>query len=191
MEPGEEEGQQFDQLYHQEAMGLGLADISGKGFGKGQLQGKESSGKGKGKGFGKGNKKSELLAIKDNEGQEEGEEEEGEDTLKEALKKARRARDQGASVQSDLEEALQKASSRLSQKGKAGAQGWSTSLSKMLAQLKTVLHGKKEVKPQAVKQLLEETAKVAKGAKNETKELKQLANKEASVAGSKRSRSSK
>ena len=36
MEPGEEEGQQFDQLYQQEAMGLGLADISGKGFGKGQ-----------------------------------------------------------------------------------------------------------------------------------------------------------
>ena len=40
----------------------------------------------------------------------------------------------------------------------------------MLAQLKTVLNGKKEVKPQAVKQLLEETAKVVKGAKNETKE---------------------
>ena len=146
MEPGEEEGQQFDQLYNQEAMGLGLADISGE-----RPAQKESSGKGKG--------------GKDNEGQEEGEEEEGEDTLKEALKKARRARDQVASLQSDLEEALGKASSRLSPKGKAGAQGWSTSLSKMLAQLKTVLNGKKEVKPQAVKQLLEETAKVVKGAK--------------------------
>ena len=103
------------------------------------------------------------MAIKDNEGQEEGEEEEGEDTLKEALKKARRARDQVASVQRYLEEALGKASSRCSQKGKAGAQGWSTSLSKMLAQL----------------------------ARRKSKELKQLANKEASVAGSKRSRSSK
>ena len=187
MEPGEEELQQFGQLYHQEAMGLGLADISGKGFGKGQPKG---SGKGKGKSFGKGNR---MLAIKDKDGQEEEdeEEEEEEDTMKEALKKARRARDQVASVQSDLEEALGKASSRLSQKGKAGAQGWSTSLSKMLVQLKAVLNGKKEVKPEAVKQLLEETAKVVKGAKNETKELKQLANKEASVAGSKKSRSSK
>ena len=186
MEPGEEEGQQFDQLYQQEAMGLGLADISGKGFGKGQPKGK---GKGSGKGKGKGNKESRQLAIRDKE--QEDEEEEKEDTMKDALKKARRARDQVASVQSDLEEALGKASPRLSQKGKAGAQGWSTSLSKVLVQLKACLNGKKQVKPPALKKLLEETAQVVKGAKEEAKELKQLANKEASVAGSRRSRSSK
>ena len=42
-----------------------------------------------------------------------------------------------------------------------------------------------------MKEMLGEAAKVVKGAKDETKELKQLANKEASVAASKRSRSSK
>ena len=42
-----------------------------------------------------------------------------------------------------------------------------------------------------LKEMLAEAAKAVKGAKDETKELKQLANKEASVAGSKRSRGSK
>ena len=55
-------------------------------------------------------------------------------------------------------------------------------------QLKAILNGKKQIKPLALKKLLEETAKLVKGAKDETKELKQLANKEASVAGSKKSR---
>ena len=183
MEPGEEEGQQFDQLYYQEAMGLDPADDLSGSFGKGKGFGK-GSGKGsrKGKGSGKGNNQ---LAIKDKEDDEEEDEDE---LMKEALEKARRARDQIASVQNDLEKALGKASSRLSQKGKAGAQGWVTSLSKELVQLKAILNGKKQIKPLALKKLLEETAKLVKGAKDETKELKQLANKEASVAGSKKSR---
>jgi len=60
------------------------------------------------------------------------------------LKKARRARDQVASAQSDLEEALGKASSKLSSKGKAAAQGWSASLTKSLQQIKAVLGGQKK-----------------------------------------------
>ena len=31
MQPGEEEGNQFNHLYYQDAMGLGLEDIAGKG----------------------------------------------------------------------------------------------------------------------------------------------------------------
>lgn len=108
--------------------------------------------------------------------------------LKEALKKARKARDQVASVQHDLEEALEKASPKLSQKGKAGAQGWATSLNKELVQLKAILNGKKVLKAEGLKKLLEDTAKLIKGAKDEAKELKQLANKEASVAPSRKSR---
>ena len=46
MQPGEEEGNQFNHLYYQDAMGLGLEDIAGKGHGFGKGQGK---GKGKGK----------------------------------------------------------------------------------------------------------------------------------------------
>ena len=58
MQPGEEEGNQFNHLYYQDAMGLGLEDIAGKGhgFGKGQ-------GKGKGKGKLKGKKG--QLALED------------------------------------------------------------------------------------------------------------------------------
>ena len=75
--------------------------------------------------------------------------------------------------------------------GKARAsQGWSASLSKALQDLKAVLNGR-VLKASQLKEMLGEAAKVVKGAKDETKELKQLANKEASVAASKRSRSSK
>ena len=55
-------------------------------------------------------------------------------------------------------------------------------------QLKAILNGKRSLKADGLKKLLEDTAKLVKGAKDETKELKQLANKEASVAPSKKSR---
>ena len=85
-----------------------------------------------------------------------------------------------------------KASPKMSGKGKAAAQGWSASLSKVLQNLKGALTGKeKGLKAAKLKEMLAEAAKAVKGAKDETKELKQLANKEASVAGSKRSRGSK
>ena len=110
--------------------------------------------------------------------------------MKEALKRARKARDQLASVQSDLEEALGKASPKLSSKGKAAAQGWSMTISKNLVSLKAVLNGKKKMTSAGLKELLEEAGKTVKGAKDEKKELNQIANKEASVT-SKRPRSSK
>ena len=148
------------------------------------MQGK---GKGKGKGIGKGQKQ---LAIKDKEG-EDGEEEEEEDEEKEdeekepkeALKKARKARDTVSSTQSNLDVALEKASPKLSRQGKAGAEGWSSQHTKVLPQLKMALTGKKKTTRSDLKALLEESSKLVKGAKDEAKELKQLANKEASLAG--------
>ena len=188
LEPGETHQEHFSKLYHQEAMGLGLEDIAGgpkgKSFGKGK-----GNNKGKNKGSGKG---SGLLALKDKE--EEEEEENGrteEEEYKEALKKARKARDLVAKTQSDLEEALGKASSKLSRQGKAGAEGWSAQLTKNLAQMKLVLSGKKQTTSAQLQAQLEEVAKVVRGAKDETKELKQLSNKAASHAPSKKSRTSK
>ena len=55
-------------------------------------------------------------------------------------------------------------------------------------QLKAILNGKKVLKAEGLKKLLEDTAKLVKGAKDEAKEKKQLANKEASVAPSRKSR---
>ena len=111
--------------------------------------------------------------------------------MPEALKKARKARDLVASVQSNLEEALEKASSKLSRQGKAGAEGWCLQLKKLQVDLKSILSGKKKQAASEIKEVLEETAKVVKGAKEETKELKGLANKTCSVASSRRSKSSK
>ena len=188
LEPDETHEQEFSKLYYQESMGLGLEDIAGgskgKSFGKGKGKGKnKSSGKGKGPG---------LLALKDKEEEQEEEEEKPEEEeLKEALKKARKARDAVTKAQSDLEEALGKASPKLSRQGRAGAEGWSAQLTKSLAQLKLVLGGKKETTSAKLKSQLEEVAKVVKGAKDEAKELRQLSNKTVSVAASKRSRSSK
>ena len=130
-----------------------------------------------------------AIMDKEAEAEEEGEHEvkEGKE-FKEALKKARKARDTVASTQSDLDLALEKASPKLSRQGKAGAEGWSSQLGKALSKLKMALGGKKKSTRSDLKALLEESAKRVKGAKDEAKELKQLANKEASLAGSKRSR---
>ena len=92
-----------------------------------------------------------------------------EEEMKEGLKKAIKARDQVASAQCDLEEALGKASPKLSGKGKAAAQGWSASLSKALQDLKAVPNGKSVVKAAQLKEMLGDAAKVVKGAKDETK----------------------
>ena len=64
-------------------------------------------------------------------------------------------------------------------------------LNKQLTELKAALSGKKVKKASDIKKMLEESAKVVKGSKDEAKELKALGNKAASVASSKRSRSSK
>ena len=90
MEPGEEEAQQFDQLYNQEAMGLGPVDISGS-FGKGNKGFGKGLGKNKGKSKGGGKAKgSGQLAIKDRDAEEEKDEEKEKDEdemLKEELEK--------------------------------------------------------------------------------------------------------
>ena len=96
-----------------------------------------------------------------------------------------------ASALNDLEDALGKASSKLSRQGKAAAEGWNLQLKKQLAELKAVLSGKKTKQSNELKKVLEEAAKVVKGAKEETKELKALGNKTGSVASSRRSRGSK
>ena len=110
--------------------------------------------------------------------------------MKDALKKARRARDQVASTQADLEEALEKAKSALSRQGKATASGLNMELGKVLSQLKVVLAGKGKAATdsKAVKKVLEESARVIKASKEEAKELRQLGNRACSVAASKRSR---
>ena len=189
-EPGAEHLEQFDRLYNHEAGHMGaemLADSAGKGLGKDNL----GKGKGLGKGKALGNVKGKsLLALEDKDKDENEkppprptEEEE----LKEAIKKARRARDQTASAQSDLEEALEKAKPSLSRQGKAAAEGWNAELGKVFHSLKECLSGKKKVNSAQVKKLLEEAGKTIKGAKDEAKELRHLANRAPSAA-SKRSR---
>ena len=188
-DPDQKDLEKFKQLYSVEAMALSLDDVGaweGKGLGKGK-------GKGKGKALGKGKGKKGQLAILDGAVEEESEEEEEpqqseEEALKEALKKARRARDAVASAQSDLDDALGKAKSSLSRQGKATAEGLIANMSKLGAQFKNVLQAKKPWKSDAVKELLEESVKVIKAAKDEAKELKQLANKAGSTASIKRSR---
>ena len=96
-----------------------------------------------------------------------------------------------ASTLNDLEDALEQASSKLSRQGKAAAEGWKVQLNKQLAKLKGALSGKKVKKASDIKKMLKESAKAVKGSKDETRELKALGNKAASVASSKRSRASK
>jgi TATA-binding protein-associated factor Taf7 len=109
-----------------------LEDFSkGKSFGKGK-------GKHFGKSKGKGKGRNEQLALEDKK-----DEKTEEDESKDALKKARKARDSVASALNDLEEALGKASAKLSRQGKAAAEGWQLQLKKQLAELKAILSGKK------------------------------------------------
>eukprot|EP00435_Cladocopium_sp_Y103_P033674 s1262_g8.t1 len=190
-EPDEEDLEKFRTLYDEDAMNLDheISQLEGRAKGSGKTSGKHL-GKGKGKGLGKGKgkgAKEERLAIKDKEPDDEEELPEDE-ALKDALKKARKARDSVSAAMSNLEEALGKAKSSLSRQGKAVAEGYSSQLAKNLQTLKEVLGGKKAWKSHAIKKFLEEVAKNIKGAKDETKELKALGNKAASVAGSRKSK---
>ena len=182
-EPGTEDLEKFSELHGSSWKRLQAADLEdgpkGKSFEKGKGKG---FGKGKGKGFGKTDQK----AIEDKKDEQTEEEQ-----AKDALKKARKARDSVASALNDLEDALGKASTKLSRQGKAAAEGWNLQLKKRLAELKAVLSGKKPNQTNELKKVLEEAAKVVKGAKEETKELKALGNKAGSVASSKRSSRSK
>ena len=189
-EPDEEDLEKFKTLYDEDAMNLDQHEISqleGKGSGKTTAN---HLGKGKGNSLGKGKgkgAKEKRLAIKDKEPDDEADVPE-EEAYKDALKKARKARDSVTAAMSNLEEALGKAKSSLSRQGKAVAEGYTSQLGKNLQTLKGVLNGKQAWKSHAIKKFLEEVAKNIKGAKDETKELKALGNKAASVAGSRKSK---
>lgn len=182
-EPGTEDLEKFSELHGSSWKTLQATDLEdfskGKSFGKGK-------GKHFGKSKGKGKGRNEQLALEDKK-----DEKTEEDESKDALKKARKARDSVASALNDLEEALGKASAKLSRQGKAAAEGWQLQLKKQLAELKAILSGKKVRQTNELKKVLEEVAKVVKGAKEETKELKALGSKAGSVASSKRSKGSK
>ena len=188
-DPDEDAQDHFQQLYDTEAMSLGVADI-GSYKGKGSSLGKGKHALGKGKGKGKGNRDPTQLAIEDGavEDGDEEEEEDEEEQVKEALKKVRKARDMITTTQSNLEEALKKAKSQLSTKGKGNALQQQLKLEKQLKALKEVLL-KKTHTSNGLKKLLGEVATVIRAAKDEVKELQQLANRANSVSG--KSKSSK
>ena len=191
-DPDEDAQAQFQQLYDNEAMCLGVADI-GSYKGKGPSLGKGNHALGTGKAKGKGNRHPTQLAIKDGsvEDEEEEEEEDEDEKVKEALKKVRKARDMVTTTQSNLEEALKKAKSQLSTKGKGNALQQQLKLETQLKALKEMLL-KKAHTSNGLKKLLGEVATVIKTAKDEVKELQQLANRANSVSGnSKSSRGSK
>ena len=123
--------------------------------------------------------------MEDGDQDEEGEEEEEEDEeakVKDALKKVRKARDMITTTQSNLEEALKKAKSQLSTKGKGNALQLQLKLERQLKALKEVLL-KTGNTSNGLKKLLEEAATVVKSAKDEVKELQLLANRANSVSG--------
>ena len=188
-DPDEDAQDHFQQLYDTEAMSLGVADI-GSYKGKGSSLGKGKHALGKGKGKGKGNRDPTQLAIEDGavEDGDEEEEEDEEEQVKEALKKVRKARDMITTTQSNLEEALKKAKSQPSTKGKGNALQQQLKLEKQLKALKEVLL-KKTHTSNGLKKLLGEVATVIRAAKDEVKELQQLANRANSVSG--KSKSSK
>lgn len=101
--------------------------------------------------------------------------------MKEALKKARKARGNLAKALSDLEEALRKASSKLRNRSKVSAQGWSASLNKSLAKVKAVLQGQKTFGIDEIRKISEAAAQMIKGAKDEIKELRAVGGKASSV----------
>ena len=102
--------------------------------------------------------------------------------LQEAVKKVRKARDQTTVCLSNLEEALEKATPQLSEAGQAAAQEFKAKLLDLLGSLKVSLKNDKTL--EELRELLQNAASLIKGAKEETKELRQLANKTASVCPS-------
>jgi hypothetical protein len=199
VEASEENLEKFQQLYDQES--LQLADtgscqaflgkgILGKGAGKGL--GKNLGGKGSGKSkdsgksykgetLGKGNKRKSQAQLALENGPEDDQKDEA-SLLQEAVKKVRKARDQTTVCLSNLEEALEKATPQLSEAGQAAAQEFKAKLLDLLGSLKVSLKNDKTL--EELRELLQNAASLIKGAKDETKELRQLANKTASVCPS-------
>lgn len=181
-DPEEEDLEKFLKLYNTEAVSGQLEAGDGTGLGKGQPS---SLGKGRGK---KG--KGALLALTNGEPEKEGEEDEEEETaLEKAMKAARTARNMLTATKEDLELALEKASKTLSKSAQKAAQAHGTELGKALEKVKAILSGKaKGQTAEGIKDVLAKVANTIKAAKDEVKELKHLANRAVSVAGSKKSK---
>ena len=174
-EPEEEDLEKFMELFNNDHHTLEVDDHSlGKGKGPG---------KGKRKGKGKGKDKGGQGALGEGE---EGEEDEDEEKL---MKAVRTARNMVSSSKADLEEALEKAKPRLSKSGRNSAALRANELEKALQWLKSTLAGKvKSLTPSDIKAKLKEIAAKIKEARDEKNELKGLAQKALSNAGSKASK---
>ena len=189
-DPGEQEEEALDSLWQADGHTgvLGLCQDGAKGsLGKGNKSKGLGKGQGiaKGKGLAKGQGKSQQLAIKDQEVEDEEQDEENYDEDPEKLlKRAKRARDECSKCINELEETLQKAKSRLSKMAKGETEKKLQALKKVQDKLKDLLL--KKPSPPTLKEALVERANMCKQAKEEAKELKQLANKAASKASTSR-----
>ena len=190
LDPAEEDLEKFPQLYNTEAVPGQLEAGGGTGLGKGQPS---SLGKGQPSSLGKGRgrrSKRDLPALTNGEPEKEEEEFDEEETaLEKAMKAARTARNMLTATKEDLELALEKASKTLSKSAQKAAQAHGTELGKALEKVKAILSGKaKGQTAEGIKDVLAKVANTIKAAKDEVKELKHLANRAVSVAGSKKSK---
>lgn len=185
-DPDEQEEEAFASLWGADGhSGVLAIELEAHPLGKGKAFGK---GKDKGKGKGKGKGKVPVLAIKDKdqeeddlqEEEEEEEEQPPEETLEKVMKRAKRARDACSSQLDDLEEVLEKAKSRLSKSAREDTEKKLQALKKAQLHLKNVLAKKPSL--EVLKPALVKCASLCKDAKEEAKELKQLANKAFSKA---------
>eukprot|EP00438_Fugacium_kawagutii_P016161 Skav224595 [mRNA] locus=scaffold2684:237171:238178:- [translate_table: standard] len=173
-EPAAEDLEKFKELFGLDWKSLPVDDTKGFGKGSGAVKGPgkgQGKGKGKGKGKNKGQEEKQLTA---------------EEALEETLKACKKARNMVNSQKADLENALEKAKGQLSKSGKATAHTLLEELGKAFNLLKKCL-GLNTPDLAKLKEILMDTAKTIKAAKDHQKELKQLANKTQSAAGSRKS----
>ena len=166
-----------DNYSHLRAFSKGSSLIKGKGKGKGKTKGKTPK------------KPRALLALEDGT-EDDLEETTEEEQWKELLVKAKRARDQAGQAKDDCEAALTKAdlAKRLTKAAKRDTTSKLEILAKKVKVVKDILAKQDQSMPlQKAKQVLVDTMTAVKAAKEESKELNQVANK----AGSKASKGSK
>ena len=150
----------------------------------------KGKGKGKGKTKGKTTKKPRALLALEDGTEDDLEETTEEEQWKELLVKAKRARDQAGQAKDDCEAALTKAdlAKRLTKAAKRDTTSKLEILAKKVKVVKDILAKQDQSMPlQKAKQVLVDTMTAVKAAKEESKELNQVANK----AGSKASKGSK
>ncbi|CAL1159279.1 unnamed protein product [Cladocopium goreaui] len=155
-EPEDEDLEKFMELFSTDCHSLSVDEGLGKGSAKGLGKGQGSLGKGR-RGRGR--------AIKEEEDKDEP------DPHEKLAKACRTARNMVSATLSDLEEALEKAGSKLTKAGKTTANDLSKELGKALQKIKTLLTGKSKLQDDPVKGQLMEVAQVVKTAKDETKKL--------------------